>query len=576
MDRRAASHFVMKHVSVSPQSWHAQQVSPESLAALSRVDFSSSDAGEIFQLVTTAVGNLAFCQVEASYRSVGERFVGFPPSQLEHPEFERHLRDSGGVGPVAVKGGRWGWALPLNHRHHVLGCLVLSAVTAPPDNQILLLTILAQQAGAALAYAATLDDNVGDTRRLIMANTGLKETNRELTSSVERLQRQTNMHEVLSAAAGAESGEQGITTALYELTALPVGLEDKFGNLRFWAGPGEPRPYPKQTKDDRNHLLHELAAHNGQARIGSRVLALIQLRTEVLGVLALRDPDNAATEDTLVALRHGARVLAPELAHRRNLAELELNLRRDLVDDLLAGTDRDGAYARADALSHDLRRPHFAVVVQSAAGADSALAIATSRAVSALHLHHLQGRHGDLLVMLTDGRPDPRTLYHLISEALGRADIVIGIGTRCEVPDDLPRSFMEARRALNIRLRSTNPEGAAAFDELGFYRLIAAAHDVGAVEAFVREWLGALLDYDEDRNSELVLTLSDYLECGGNYDESAAALHIHRSTLRYRLARIAELTGRDLRKVDTRFNLHAATRAWRFLGEFDDQHGVLG
>ncbi len=44
-----------------------------------------------------------------------------------------------------------------------------------------------------------------------------------------------------------------------------------------------------------------------------------------------------------------------------------------------------------------------------------------------------------------------------------------------------------------------------------------------------------------------------------------AALHIHRSTLRYRLARIAELTGHDLRNVDTRFNLHAATRAWRFL-----------
>ena len=88
-------------------------------------------------------------------------------------------------------------------------------------------------------------------------------------------------------------------------------------------------------------------------------------------------------------------------------------------------------------------------------------------------------------------------------------------------------------------------------------------------KAFVREWLGTLLDYDDSKNSELVMTLSDYLECGGNYDESAAALHIHRSTLRYRLARIAELTGHDLRKVDTRFNLHAATRAWRFLNPDD-------
>ena len=143
---------------------------------------------------------------------------------------------------------------------------------------------------------------------------------------------------------------------------------------------------------------------------------------------------------------------------------------------------------------------------------------------------------------------------------------MIGIGSRCDVPDDLPQSFREARRAMNIRLRSANPEGAAAFDELGFYRLIdAATDDSGTVEAFVREWLGTLMDYDESKNSELVPTLSAYLECGGHYEETADALHIHRSTLRYRLTRITALTGRDLRTVDTRFNLHAATRAWRFL-----------
>ena len=66
---------------------------------------------------------------------------------------------------------------------------------------------------------------------------------------------------------------------------------------------------------------------------------------------------------------------------------------------------------------------------------------------------------------------------------------------------------MEARRALNIQLRSANPEGAAAFDELGFYRLIDAADGGGQVEIFVREWLGTLLDYDDSKNSELVMTL---------------------------------------------------------------------
>ena len=547
------------------QSWPAGQVSPGRLAVLSRVDFSDCDIGEIFQVATAAVGNLGPCQVEASYRSVDGGFVRFPPSQPEHPDIERHLRESGCDGQVDVQGGRWGCALPLSHQSTVQGCLVISAISAPPENQILLLKILAQQAGAALAFVAMHERDIGSAGLLAKANTDLEETNRELAATVLRLRWQTKMHEVLSAAVAAGMGEQGIVDALYDLTALPVGLEDRFGNLRCWAGPGQPQPYPKETTDERELLLHELAARNGPARIGGRVLTLVQPRAEILGVLALQDPDNTVTADSLFALRYGATVLALELSHERNLAEIELNLRRELVDDLLAGTDRDGAYARADALGHDLRRPHYVVVVQTAGRAESALATAAGSAATALHLKYLQGRHRGLVVLLTDGRPDPRALHHAISEGLDRTTSVIGIGTRCEVPDDLPQSFIEARRALNIRLRSANPEGAAAFDELGFYRLIDAAHGGGTVETFVREWLGTLLDYDESRNSELVMTLSDYLECGGSYDESAAALHIHRSTLRYRLARIAELTGHDLRNVDTRFNLQAATRAWRFL-----------
>ena len=135
------------------RSWPAGQASSGGLAALSRVTFSDSDVGEIFRVATAAVGGLASCQVEASYRSVDGGFVRFPPSQPTHPDIERH-RESGWDGQVDVKDGRWGWALPLRHQSTVQGCLVLSAVSAPPENQILLLTILAQQAGAALAYVA--------------------------------------------------------------------------------------------------------------------------------------------------------------------------------------------------------------------------------------------------------------------------------------------------------------------------------------------------------------------------------------------------------------------------------------
>jgi len=103
------------------------------------------------------------------------------------------------------------------------------------------------------------------------------------------------------------------------------------------------------------------------------------------------------------------------------------------------------------------------------------------------------------------------------------------------------------------------------YDDLGIYRLFALGEDDHDVKRFVREWLGPLLDYDATSRSDLVGTLWQYFESGGNYDCTAHALHIHRSTLRYRLRRIRELSGHDLGAVDSRLNLHVATRAWQIL-----------
>jgi DNA-binding PucR family transcriptional regulator len=129
----------------------------------------------------------------------------------------------------------------------------------------------------------------------------------------------------------------------------------------------------------------------------------------------------------------------------------------------------------------------------------------------------------------------------------------------------LPKSYAEAVRALEIRRSSQTPNGFTRFEQLGIYRLLDTGQNHGDVVEFVREWLGKLLDYDAHRNAELVATLAQYLECGGSYGDTAAALLIHRSTLRYRLGRIREITELDLNDVNSRLNLHLATRVWQVL-----------
>jgi sugar diacid utilization regulator len=529
----------------------------ESLAALARINFPSLDPTQILATAIQGASTLSPCRIEATYCAVDDTMTLCPPTQSDRPQLTDELQNSNWQGMVDLPNGHWGRAFPLTHREVVHGCLVLSAAAEPTSNHILLLEVLAQRAGAALACAEVHQRDVRRARQL-------EQSNRDLSSAVQRLEARTHVHQLLEAAVSAGAGQEGIVEALHRITGYAVCVEDRFGNLRAWSGPGRPLRYPKPKPAQRERLLRMLSTQVGPVRIADRVCVPIQPHAEILGVVALINDGDEVDDDRLFALRYGGSVLGLELSHRRSLAEMHLNLRRELVDDLLAGTDAEGAYARAEAMGYDLRRPHYVLVIHTGNGAGKAEVAAVSRAAASLHLNHLVGHQGSLIALIADGRPASEALYGEVCKQLGHTTSAIGIGPRCDTPGDFPQSFLRARRAVNVRLNSAHPQGASDYDELGFYHVVDAAQAVGVADEYVRQWLGTLMNYDAARNSDLVHTLSIYLECGGNYDESAASLHVHRSTLRYRLGRIADLTGYDLRNVDTRFNLHAATRVWRF------------
>jgi DNA-binding PucR family transcriptional regulator len=98
------------------------------------------------------------------------------------------------------------------------------------------------------------------------------------------------------------------------------------------------------------------------------------------------------------------------------------------------------------------------------------------------------------------------------------------------------------------------------FEDLGVLRLMAGA-DPRAAERFATDWLGGLAAHDETRNGELLNTLAAFLDSGASYAACAETLGIHVSTLRYRLKRVADITGHDLTDSEVRFNLQLALRA---------------
>jgi sugar diacid utilization regulator len=380
-----------------------------------------------------------------------------------------------------------------------------------------------------------------------------------------------DIHERLTRVAVSGEGQPGIAKALHELTGMPVAIEDRYGNLSAWAGPGRPSPYPKESFAKREHLLRRLMRDSKPVRDGERLILLASPRSDVIGVLALVDPGRRSDHADLVALEHGATVLSMELARLRGIADTELRLRRDLVHDLLDGTDDASALSRAEALDYDLRRPHRVVIVEGRgrARAHDALLSAVRRAMRKTRQEGLVETWSGDVAMVTAGQADWERLRRAIVSDLG-GQCHIGVGGTCARPSELPRSLREAGLALRLQKTLLPGSGACEYPRLGIFRMLAAIPDLTDIEEFVREWLGSLLDYDARRKAELVRTLTQYLEHGGNYDATAAELSVHKSTLKYRLQRIRELTGVELNDPDVHFNLQLATRAWGTLQALRD------
>ncbi|AOR36900.1 transcriptional regulator [Streptomyces fodineus] len=538
------------------------------LVALSRAQFDAPDEGEILRLAMDHIVAAGPYSAEAGYLKVGGDLVPSPRNGQTHAlAVGRRVRELAGQdGNVTVAGKPWGRALGLRGPGELHGYLVVTSRSRPTGAERSLLAMLVRHTAAALSVAFAhrrQREDALELHRLREERTALQ---RQLISVVAELGYERAVHALMAGVAASGGGEEAVTRALHGLTGLPALLEDRFGRLRSWTGPDRPVPYPEPDPVRQDEMLHAVAKEAGPVRIRDRLITLIRPHGEILGVLALVDARDEADEHTVLALGHAAASLALELTHLRNLAEVELKLHRELADDLLAGTDEPSAYARSEAVGHDLHGSHYVVVVQwSNRTADDSFAQTVSRAAVAVGMRSLLTRRSDHVVLITGDRPHARALYEALARETGTRSGTIGVSAPSDSLNDIPHHYQEAQRALEVRRQSRERYGTTFFDELGLYRILGPGSDYRELETFVHEWLGQLIDYDSRHHAAMVQALSRYFDCGGNYDETADSLAIHRSTLRYRLQRIRDISGHDLANVEDRLNLQVATRVWKIV-----------
>jgi sugar diacid utilization regulator len=522
------------------------------LLTLSLLLTQQEDQARIMQLVANAAESLARCETEGILRDRVWQDIGGRGHGLLSAEVAGAARSTAG-GRVSSAVHAWAWAYPIPAAYGRTGCLVVGADCEPGEDDQFLLRALAQHAGVALANARLHARERAQAAELRAANLALR--------------RSMEIHDRLTQVALRGEGQEGIARAVYELTEHPAGIEDAFGNLITWAGPGPPDPGIQDMSGRRDRLRRAMQTP-GPVRDGGRLISVARLSGAPVGALVLADPDRTAGEAERVAIEHATTVLAMEVARLQSLGESQARARSNLVLELVIGEEGTGVVNRAQALGYDLGRPHRVVALEKGPGASEEIDVffqAVSKAAAAHRVGSmLAARLTDVILLADAEAPWDRFRASVVTES-NAARCCIGVGGRCTGVADFPRSYREAQLALRIQQAVGGAARVTIFDDLGVYQVLATDTDASAMESFVRGWLGTLMDYDAVHGSQLVTTLSEYLERGGSYDSTATALSVHRSTLKYRLRRIREVSGYDLSVPDTQFNLQLAARAWRTL-----------
>lgn len=375
----------------------------------------------------------------------------------------------------------------------------------------------------------------------------------------------------LASAVSRGTGARGVLDVIRRDHDLPLAVVDRTGRELASAG----------VELEPEHLLdvaHSLARHPPQLELemGGIVASLFLVAAvgDVDAALVCLRPYRELSAAELDALQQACNYLSLEVAKQQAVHAIEQRFAGEVLDMVQAGPHREGDVAqrlRAFGVDPTGRVAVFSVAVDASptsGGADeltdaissflvdrglaSLVAAGTRETVALFSWPPALGR--SLRALAED-------MQHAVARRIDVGRALVGIGGVSDGVGGLREVLVQARETCRSLQQQRGGVLVQAFSDLNNHRLLLGMLDDDALTRFSDGVLGSLREHDRRRGSDLEKTLRAYLELDGSYAETAAHLHVHVNTLRQRLAKITELTGRDPRRTSDQVDLVLALEA---------------
>jgi DNA-binding PucR family transcriptional regulator len=311
-----------------------------------------------------------------------------------------------------------------------------------------------------------------------------------------------------------------------------------------------------------------LALPVGGGEVGDRAVAQAWL-------VAAKDSGGLAEIDRLI-LHQAVTVVALELLRRRVADSTERRLAGDVLSAVVADELQGAELARRLEPFGLGGRVTALVLAPAERTTHAACDAELTEALRGEAVSGLVAPVGRYVVALLPAFADDE-LFELAERAVGRAGEALGArpaaGAGRAVPAGRAReAYHEARCALEARELGSSPRAngrsngaqaapaVATYRDLGSFQLLLSLQDSDALGLFCESLLGPIDNGEGHYGGELMRSLEAFIECNGQWEAAARRLYCHRHTLRYRIRKIEELTGRDLGSARDRIEFWLALR----------------
>jgi purine catabolism regulator len=304
--------------------------------------------------------------------------------------------------------------------------------------------------------------------------------------------------------------------------------------------------------------------------------------------------DSYLTQYRVNVLEHSATTIALWLSRKNAVEDTKMRLRSDFVQELAKGefVSSDQASSRAKLLGYNIKLPYVSIV-----GYPENLEVLFRKrkqdddsfehwlesmiryieeeiyyAAQSLKREVMMTYQGEQLLIFLEipsktENENATNFLDLVERRLGNLlpEVIIswGIGNYSEDFNGFAESYQHANVALNIGRRKKGTGNRMMYEKTRVDRVLLNLAQNNEMKEVIMSTIEPLVQYDNQRNMDLIETFSVYNQFQGNVSQTARSLNLHRQSLLYRLRKIESLTGLSLIDPEDLFLLDLSIKTWK-------------